>query len=372
MKKTIISSLIFLSVALIALSDAKEKNSFAPQYGCVSNEKIAIPASSNWAEMKKLKSTGDFLFSQGDSDGAKSAYDSMLRLYGNACGLIMNSRSSLPEYSKEFLALDASLYQGDYSKVLKEGVSSLRAKEMPNAIEKCSQAIDQNHLFPLSYLFRSLAYSYSHCDREALSDLNALIKMYPEYYYAHKLKGELLFDQGEYEQALTHFNRSVELFPSDADQYVWRGEINRELNNPEQALSDFNKAIESSEDIRAYYNRGVLYFTGAQYDKALLDFIHIAETEPAGSPYLRHVYWRIANIYIGKNEFGRALDFLDKLIRLLPEDPWAYQQKGCVYMQMKMYKEALSCFELALKFNPASDEIKRWIKHAEMEESISL
>jgi len=141
-------------------------------------------------------------------------------------------------------------------------------------------------------------------------------------------------------------------------------DIQKELG---QSTNTANKTKIENEAVRSCYERGVMFFEEEKYDKALLDFIHIAETAPADSPYLRHTYWRIANIYIWEKEHDQAVIFLNKLIELMPNDWWAYERKGIIRASQGQYDEAKDLLTRAAELDPDSETIRESLKRLEEE-----
>lgn len=303
------------------------------------------------------KKRGDDFFNEGKLESAKAEYSKLLH---SILGLTENLSKGINTNNSFIERAEAN-----YDEYGRKGYLCRKGGDLQGAVDNFSKMIEINYLYPYGYIMRALTYRDEKLYDGSLADLATLIGLYPDFYYSYKLQGEIFYEQKSLDKALAALTKTIELAPDSSDAYFLRGNVFKDMGDSQAALKDYSKAVEISKDIRAYYNRGVLYFSNGQYDNALPDFIYISETETVGSPYLRHVYWRIANIYIGRKDFVSAVGFLDKLINIQPCDPWAYQQKGHVCLQMKMYDKALASFELALKFDPSSTEIKQLIKDME-------
>jgi len=89
----------------------------------------------------------------------------------------------------------------------------------------------------------------------------------------YHVKGQILHQQGQFEDAIKCFDRAIEINPKSAHVHNARGLSYRELGNLDKAIYDFSRAIELWIGFAdAYYNRGIAYFQLEQYDQALKDF----------------------------------------------------------------------------------------------------
>lgn len=236
------------------------------------------------------KKRGDAFFRDGQFEEAKKAYGELLN-----CMLIHSANLSKSINTDDSFIGSAT---AEYDAYARKGHVCMELGDASGAIGNFSKMIEINFLYPYGYIMRALAYQDKGLYDGALSDVATLIKLYPDFYYPYRLQGEILYQQKKLNKALVSLNKAIELAPDSSESYFLRGNVLSDMGDSLDALNDYSKAVEISQDIRAFYNRGVLYFSNEQYDKALPDFIYISENEPAGSPYLRHVYWRIANPHI--------------------------------------------------------------------------
>lgn len=103
-------------------------------------------------------------------------------------------------------------------------------------------------------------------------------------------EGEILFQDGEYEQALRKYEQALEA-KADMPYYVRaKARTLMQLGRYEEALRWFNQAIELQPFFGGTYaNRGILFDRMGQYDKAIDDYekaIQLDETVAEGPHWL--------------------------------------------------------------------------------------
>lgn len=77
-----------------------------------------------------------------------------------------------------------------------------------------------------------------------------------------------------YKEALSDFNKAIELYPSFAEAYFKRGNIKNLMGDFEGAISDYNKAIEFNPNLaEAYHNRGLTKFKAGDEQAGNSDFL---------------------------------------------------------------------------------------------------
>jgi tetratricopeptide (TPR) repeat protein len=138
----------------------------------------------------------------------------------------------------------------------------------------------------------------------------------------------------------------------------------------------------------AYNNRGNVYYTNAQWDKALADFTKAIELNPLYPNSYSNK--GSVNIYLGRyqealkdnekalsispnfpeawlgkgvalynlNRLDEAITCYNKALKLLPNFPNAYNNRGGAYFKQKKYNEAIADFKTALRFAPNYEEAR--------------
>ncbi|MGB4604399.1 MAG: tetratricopeptide repeat protein, partial [Bacteroidales bacterium] len=93
------------------------------------------------------------------------------------------------------------------------------------------------------YYHRAIAYRFSKDYDNALNDLNKAIDLYPDYYLAYNMLGNIYFDQEQYDAALKYYQKAIELNPDYVVAYYNVANIYYEQGNYSAAKNYFNKIV---------------------------------------------------------------------------------------------------------------------------------
>jgi len=123
------------------------------------------------------------------------------------------------------------------------------------------------------YRIETLIYWERNDLETALNTVSEGIEAAPEAATLYFIRGELLSDMAQYEDALTNLDEAIRLQPDDfPDFYRSRGTVNIQLGNLDDALNDFTKLLEiNPDDVAAHNDRALIYVQQENYEAALLD-----------------------------------------------------------------------------------------------------
>ncbi|MDY6899544.1 MAG: tetratricopeptide repeat protein [Cyanobacteriota bacterium] len=109
--------------------------------------------------------------------------------------------------------------------------------------------------------------------REAMEDLNWVLRADSQDGKAYCCRGVIYFKQGKYQNAIADFNTALSLGFNDAIVYRNRGRVRLELGDNQGAIADFNKALKlQPEDDLIYVARGNAYQAIGHYLGAIEDY----------------------------------------------------------------------------------------------------
>lgn len=109
----------------------------------------------------------------------------------------------------------------------------------------------------------------------------------------------------------------------------------------------------------AYNNRGVLYKTNNEFDKAMSDYRKSLELNPRNSDTWSNIgliYWHNGNVTKGSVQKARlydtALYYMNRAIEIDPQFAPAYSNRGSIYYTMGRQDDALNDISKSLELNP--------------------
>jgi tetratricopeptide (TPR) repeat protein len=118
-------------------------------------------------------------------------------------------------------------------------------------------------------------------DAKSLAAVTQALTRAPKDIGLQILRGHLLRDTGELQQALAQFSAVLAVAPQQSDAWTGRGFAYFHLEQWEKAIADFSKAIELGPPVHAnWFHRGLSYIQLAQWDKAAADFTKVIEGWP--------------------------------------------------------------------------------------------
>jgi tetratricopeptide (TPR) repeat protein len=192
--------------------------------------------------------------------------------------------------------------------------------------------------------------------KEQLESVNSLLRtVVHEPSFPPKLLAWLYWIRGEtnrelkghHQQAIDDFQRAFELL--DPTAHRDRGRIYLDLGEYQQTIHEFNEALElDSHDAQAYEERGWAYFFLKEYQQAIDDFERVLELD---SNNIQGHNGR-GQIHMRFKEYQQALIHIERIVELVPTDYLGYVLRGTVYRELKEYQRAIDDLEYALELNP--------------------
>lgn len=203
---------------------------------------------------------------------------------------------------------------------------------------------------------------------EAGRDLDKAVSLDPDLAEAYFTRGLLYGRQGRLAEALLSYDILVDLEPWRPRSYLERGTCLAAMHRFDLALSDFNKAIELDPDYaKAYCYRGMLYRTRLRNEEAVEDFDKALSLDPGYTealmgrarsradmgrpqealedlseiirlekPLDSERYFSRAILLGRLGKWKRSIEDLDRYIKLVPDNPAAYEARGYSYERLGM------------------------------------
>lgn len=213
------------------------------------------------------------------------------------------------------------------------------------------------------YASRTLTLNFEDGQLKSWEEKGKIEEREPKVYYK---------DYAERDSAMKYFEKSIavletahKLDPQNAEVIALLSNVYIAADKAETALGIFKSGVETDPKNKYFhYNYGVLLLKGNDFEKALDQFqaalaldstyegalynlavgyvnwgVHIRETAPDPTKVEGGI----------KEKFKQAVPYLERMTRMKPQDPEAWELLGKVYANLGMSKEATAAFEKADK-----------------------
>lgn len=200
-----------------------------------------------------------------------------------------------------------------------------RKSETMFLISKCFYELEQYDKAK-EYIYESIerdssnyeAYYMLGCILEKENDISSAIDMYekslevePSYYDAYEILGILYANEGEYNKAEELYKRAIEYHAESYELLYNLAMIQLELGKTDEAEKNLEFTLVINPDIiEAIYSLGNIKLLKGKYNEALSLYNEITKSEDYGLK----AYYKIAIIYVTKNEFEKAMGVIEYLI----------------------------------------------------------
>ena len=185
-------------------------------------------------------------------------------------------------------------------------------EEYSESIKDLDKAIE---IMPLTiyYYNRGIAYFILKQFEKAISDFNRTLIQWPGNFDSYVILGDCYFNKKEYPKAIKYYETAIKIKSNDSNVYFCLGLTECQLKNYQKAISYFSTAISIKKEVRYYYSRG--------------------------------------NTYSLIEDDLKAYDDFSEIIKLTPNDPFAYLNRGISNYNLNRYNLAINDFDMALKID---------------------
>ena len=209
-----------------------------------------------------------------------------------------------------------------------------------------------------------LAYYQTARYTEAISRLQQLIDMDPDYFSAYMLAGQSFAQQDEDDKALEMFRKGIERDAFDKELQLAAGKSALKLQLPEQAETHLKEALVlDPEYIDALVTLAALY-EQQEEDDALIELLDYAEVDQLEIPLL-HAF--LAYSYERTEDFDKASEMYLKAYEGMNEDAAFLDQYARFLLEEGKRDEALPVIQQLVKIAPHEEEWTAYIAQSEEE-----
>jgi len=163
--------------------------------------------------------------------------------------------------------------------------------------------------------------------------------------------GLVYLNNGKVDLAIDYFKKSLSLNPNYALALNSMGIAYSMKRNFEESEKYFKKCLQVNPTLTETHNfLGTVYQEMGLLDKAEKEFQQAASDINYKSRELP--YYNLARLYLIKDKPQKALEYIEKSLALNNTLVMALNLKGIAYDKLENYKEAINCYNQALKIAP--------------------
>lgn len=326
----------------------------------------------------------------GNYDGALKAYDIAIRLNYNKSYYkwVLNNKSvaysnlRLDKEARKVLISAIEQNPGNSSNcsnleiLYNYGNNSYNMKDYDEAIQafdeiiKCNQT---NHwTYPLVYknIGRSLYKTGRYT--EAIKALKMSTQIAPNNSWTWYDLGEVVLDLGNYSDSIQAFNKSIEISQTrgtdrndQAQAFDGIGRVYSKRGDYVTAILKFDEATTLKDNyVEAWYDKCDAYRAQKWYPAAINASGKVLELDPENEWALKNKGYSLGHLDRSQENLEKAIEALDKAIKLNSTFDWAYIDKAIVLARYANITEADKVFDEVIKKCPNND--RAWYQRGVM------
>ncbi len=208
----------------------------------------------------------------------------------------------------------------------------------------------------VTHLRLSALYFYRLKDNtKALSEVETAHKIDPQKPEAYLVRGQMLHQMGQIEEAARQFEEGIKIAPDHATLPLHLAQSYAALNRQDELVQMMEKAITLSTDRALVLNN---------WDETLNNPVDVAglivlltravSLQPERSVFLDSLGWA----YYKQGEIQEALKWLKKAAQQSPDDAMAWEHLGYAYFKDRQRDLAREAWTRSLQLNPANEALK--------------
>ncbi len=225
------------------------------------------------------------------------------------------------------------------------------------AIEQCKISVKLDSKYIDARLLLAGLYSSTKLVSEALEQYDAVLAIDSKNSEAYVFKGSLLLDEGRAKEAIKVLQSLLSKEPDYYLGFYYLGRAYQRIDKVELAISSFRKALAVKPNFtQAGLTLGLLLEEKKRSD----DAVNVYEELYDHAGDLQSVA-RLAQIYIDKEKYDKALKYL-LLLNSADDDNLNVRVKiGLIYIERKMYDKAIDMFKTILTKSPDAEKVRFYL-----------
>lgn len=196
---------------------------------------------------------------------------------------------------------------------LNEAKSRLGKGELKPALEAVNKALEKNPGYAEAYNLKGVILFQQKEIEDAETNYKKALELKPSYYQATLNLVAVKMENNDWTNAYPLIQKAATIAPDSSEVFLKKGIIEAALGKPQEAVIDFSHAIElNAKNIDALYNRGNIYFQQKNYIKANTDFEKSIEI----NPNFGKAYYALGLSYYYAEEKEKACLSIKQAVRL--------------------------------------------------------
>ena len=192
---------------------------------------------------------------------------------------------------------------------------------------------------------------------ESLKWYDATLELDRNYVRTHAGKGDALFRLKRYDEAIVHLKKALSLEPNMSQAgliHAFIGESAQELGRFEEARRHYDRALQIDPKMTHVHANllGMLFDQqrDAEVERYLQAVQNLSQGDPSGLQ-------NVAEFFRKRKQYGKSLEWYDKVLQIDPDYAQAYAGKGDVLFRLKRYEEAIEFLRQAIALEPTMSTV---------------
>jgi tetratricopeptide (TPR) repeat protein len=163
----------------------------------------------------------------------------------------------------------------------------------------------------------------------------------PKHHEAYYYLGLINFEQNKFSEAVNFFNQSLAINPDNDDLLIFISDAYRRQGMISNAIDALERVAEKRNDAQLYYAIAMMYNQENRIDDAMenLDRALVIDPEHELSVVL------YAEITYNNDMFERAIDYLEKVVDMRPDDEEASRRLALSYIRTGQLDKAITKYQ---------------------------
>lgn len=198
-------------------------------------------------------------------------------------------------------------------------------------------------------------------NQQTLRELNEAEQIDPDNPELSLIRGKIYHRMGDIDKAYESLKRTVAGQPENSEARFYLGVIYQQRSMTEEAITEYERAIAGNLDdlsvLKAHLQLGRIY-KASDRERAKSEFKKAMSIDPTSKEVtseLRNVYKQEAKDYEKQEEYIKAAEKYEEMLRIDPDNPGnvgIYMQLGYIYKSHELYDKATVMYEAVARFDP--------------------